>query len=104
MLHQQEAQPRREQRQQGALLIAAGKGLHRGVRLADDVEMANAPGSPLLSRRPVNEEWAASLGQDEVLGEGEAADQPLLQPTGGHVGQASLQEAPVGCARQVPSI
>ena len=50
---------------------------------------------------PVDEEARLLLGEEEVLGEGEAGDEALLETGGGHVGHAPALEVVVGPAGQV---
>ena len=101
MLHEQQAHVGRHQRQKQPLLVASGKLIGGRRRGAHDEVGGDAFLSVGLGGPPVDPQPLGPGRQQEVLGDGEAADQPLLQAPGGKEVDPGLQVFVVASGAEV---
>ncbi len=101
MFQQQQAQRGVEQREEQPLLVAAGEGVGRRLRLADDLVGLDAVVHFVAVLFPVDEKALLGAGQHQVFGQAQPGHQPFFQPPGGHVAHAVILQAVVAPAGHV---
>ncbi len=103
MLHEEEVEVLGQESEQRPLLVPAGKLLDGGMRRAHHVERADRLGGLRLGGGPVNHETIAIGGQCHVLTDRQPGNQPLLEPGGGHKGDARFEKAAIRLVGHVVS-